>query len=199
MRTRMIFLFLFFLSLSVFGASLALGFLLGYIGAMHMAILFLGLYFVYERDLPSFMKKVGIPGDIRRNILYSVAGLIGIFIVLTLLSVVFLGLGISDHQNVVDVANSLPIQVLLLAIILAPLSEEFFFRAFLSSKIGIIPSSVVFGLFHYAYGSVVEIAGAFLIGIILALAYKRSGSILPSIAIHLVYNLIAVAFLRGVA
>jgi len=195
----MIFLFLFFLSLSVFGASLALGFLLGYIGAMHMAILFLGLYFVYERDLPSFMKKVGIPGDIRRNILYSVAGLIGIFIVLTLLSVVFLGLGISDHQNVVDVANSLPIQVLLLAIILAPLSEEFFFRAFLSSKIGIIPSSVVFGLFHYAYGSVVEIAGAFLIGIILALAYKRSGSILPSIAIHLVYNLIAVAFLRGVA
>jgi membrane protease YdiL (CAAX protease family) len=164
---------------------------------MHLAILSLALYFIYEKDLPTFLKRFGIPGNLKRNALYVVAGLGGIFITLTILTVVFLSLGISDHQNVINVANALPLYVLLFAIIFAPISEEFFFRAFLSNKIGIIPSSIIFGIFHFAYGSVVEIVGAFLIGLILAIAYKRSGSIIPSIAIHLIYNLIAVAFLRG--
>ena len=212
METRRIFLLLFFLSLLVFAASLVFGFLFGYIAAMHLAILCIALFFVYEKDLPTFLKHVGIPGNLKRNVLYAVAGLGAIFITLTILTVVFLSLGFSDHQNVVDVANALPLYVLLLAIVLAPISEEFFFRVFLtdkfisfskyfnlpfSSNIGIIGSSLIFGIFHFAYGSVVEIVGAFLIGLILALAYKRSGSIIPSIAIHLIYNLIAVAFLRG--
>jgi membrane protease YdiL (CAAX protease family) len=197
METKKIFLLLFFLSLLVFAASLVFGFLFGYVGAMHFAILFLALFFIYEKDLPTFLKRVGIPGNLKKNTLYVVAGLGAIFVTLMILSVVFLSLGISDHQNVVDVANALPLSVLLLAIVFAPISEEFFFRAFLTDKIGIIPSSIIFGVFHFAYGSVVEIVGAFLIGIILATAYKRSGSIIPSIAIHLIYNLIAVIFLRG--
>lgn len=73
--------------------------------------------------------------------------------------------------------------------------EEFFFRAFLVPRIGVIGASIIFGSAHIGYGSIGEIIGATILGGILALGYKRSGSIIPSFVAHLCYNLIAAAFL----
>jgi len=212
MDTRSILFFVFLFSIFVFSVSVYLGFFIGYVGAMHLALFSLGLYLIYDTDLEGFMKKMGIPGDIKRNVIFTVIGLASLFFVLIAMTIAFTFFGLNDQQNVVDIANSLPLPILLLAILFAPFSEEFFFRAMLTSQIerihdhfkipnaavsAIIFSSVIFGLFHFAYNSVVEIVGAFLIGLILALIYKRSGSIIPAIAVHMIYNFASIIVMRG--
>jgi hypothetical protein len=179
---------------------------------MHLALLSLGLYLIYDKDLKGFLEKVGVPGDIKRNIIFTVIGLASLFIVLIAMTVAFTFFGINDQQKVVDIANDLPLPILALAIFFAPFSEEFFFRAMLISRIerihghfqiphaafsAVLFSSLIFGMFHFAYDSVVEIVGAFLIGLVLALIYKRSGSIIPAIAVHMIYNFGSIIVMRG--
>ena len=78
----------------------------------------------------------------------------------------------------------------------APVTEELFFRGLLTSRFGILVSSAVFGLMHFAYGSMVEVVGAFLIGIVLAATFKQSKSITPCILAHMAYNALAIAVMR---
>jgi len=68
-------------------------------------------------------------------------------------------------------------------------AEEIFFRGFLTPKIGVLWSSVLFAVAHYSYGSIAEIIGAFLLGILLAAYFQRSKSLLPNILAHILYNL----------
>jgi membrane protease YdiL (CAAX protease family) len=88
--------------------------------------------------------------------------------------------------------------------------EEVFFRGFLmkysqdwlsgllpKSRIfaphyGVLFSSAIFGLMHFAYGSFIEILGAFILGIILCLAAQRNGTIIPNIFAHMLYNALVV-------
>lgn len=96
--------------------------------------------------------------------------------------------------------HSLPILVLggfwIGAIVLAPVAEELFFRGLIQTFLGshlprrwmaILFSSVAFGLVH---SSQVQAIGALtLLGVILGLAYERSGSLIPPMIIHAVFNL----------
>ncbi len=68
-------------------------------------------------------------------------------------------------------------------------AEEIFFRGFLTQKIGVLWSSALFAIAHYSYGSIAEIIGAFLLGILLAAYFQRSKSLLPNILAHTLYNL----------
>lgn len=197
MKAKTVFLAIFSLSILVFLVSWYFRFLFGYVGAMHLAMLSLALFYLFNRDLKSFFKEVGLPGNIKTNIIYTVGGLVALILVLIPMSFVLSFIGMNDQHKVVEVANTLPLSVLAIAVLLAPISEEFFFRGFLSSRFGVLISSVIFGLFHFAYGSIVEVVGAFLVGIVFAVVYKRSGSIIPPIAIHMSYNLASIALLRG--
>jgi len=69
-------------------------------------------------------------------------------------------------------------------------AEEVFFRGFLVKKIGVIPSSIIFGAAHFAYGSMVEVFGAFILGLILAKAFEENKSLFPNIFAHFFYNFI---------
>ncbi|MCU0498237.1 MAG: CPBP family intramembrane metalloprotease [Anaerolineae bacterium] len=87
--------------------------------------------------------------------------------------------------------------LILFAGILIPFAEELFFRGVVFAwirdrwglSVGVIVSSVVFGLLHVSLGSVVAIT---LLGAICALAYQRTGSIWVAVALHAGNNLIAV-------
>lgn len=90
----------------------------------------------------------------------------------------------------------------LLIIVAAPLSEEIFFRGFLfggiRSKapfaIAAVVSASIWGLFHYtgpdSWGVCLQLA---IFGVILAWLYERTGSIWPTIALHVFNNALAVA------
>lgn len=81
---------------------------------------------------------------------------------------------------------------------IVPFWEEFFFRGFihniLRNRLGmwvaIIISSLIFGLFHLIP---LQALGAFLLGIVIAWAYEKSGSLSVAIYIHALNNLVFIA------
>ncbi len=86
----------------------------------------------------------------------------------------------------------------------APVSEEIFFRGFLFGGLrnrmpviaAALTSAVIFGAFHYTgTSSLTVIPQLAALGLVLAWLYHRSGSILPTIAIHLMNNALAFALL----
>ena len=90
--------------------------------------------------------------------------------------------------------------MLLLGGLAVPFAEELFFRGVLYRWLrdrwgpwpGILLSSLVFGLLH----GEISIAGAnFVIGLALAWAFERSGSLWPSILIHVLNNSLKLALL----
>jgi membrane protease YdiL (CAAX protease family) len=94
----------------------------------------------------------------------------------------------------------------LLIIVAAPVSEEIFFRGFVFGGLrnrmrfllaGPI-SAAIFGLFHYTGpGSLTVLPQLAVLGLALAYVYERSGSILPTMAIHALNNAIAFALLTS--
>ena len=98
--------------------------------------------------------------------------------------------------------------VVILAVVVAPLTEEILFRGLLqgwlaelcrSRWIGIVGSAGIFALFHLAArenGSVGEVSLArvetipalFVLGIVLGYAYEKSGSLYRPIVVHLAFN-----------
>jgi len=199
MNPRQIFLALLLFSVILFISARYFDFLFGYVAALHLGLFSIAMYYLYDRDMKSFLAKIGVPGDIKTNALFAAGGFLALLGVLVAMTLVFTRLGINDEAKVADIANGLPFSVLALAVLVAPVTEELFFRAFLSPRIGIVLSSLIFGIFHVAYGSVVEIVGAFLIGTVLALTFQKSKSIIPAVVIHLVYNLISLSVMRGFA
>jgi membrane protease YdiL (CAAX protease family) len=93
-----------------------------------------------------------------------------------------------------------------LIVVAAPLSEEIFFRGFMFSGIrrrapfavAAISSAAVWGLFHYtgpgSWGVCLQLA---IFGVILAWLYERTGSIWPTIAVHMFNNALAFAILAS--
>jgi uncharacterized protein len=89
-------------------------------------------------------------------------------------------------------------------IVVAPLAEEFFFRGFfyraLRSRFAVLVAAgldgIVFGLIHWdfssAHGLLIVPPLAFL-GFVFCLIYQRTGSLLPTIALHAINNSVAYA------
>jgi membrane protease YdiL (CAAX protease family) len=88
----------------------------------------------------------------------------------------------------------------------APISEEIFFRGFifggfrrrLSFPVAAILSAVIFGLFHYTgSGSLAVVPQLAFLGLALCWVYEETGSIYPTIALHMVNNAFAFAVLTS--
>ncbi|MCI5509466.1 MAG: CPBP family intramembrane metalloprotease [Eubacterium sp.] len=78
--------------------------------------------------------------------------------------------------------------------ILAPVAEELVFRGLIFARLkewmkpwlAMILSALIFGVYH---GNIVQFVYAFFMGLILALIYYRTGTLLTCIAAHVVANL----------
>ena len=86
------------------------------------------------------------------------------------------------------------------AVIVAPLAEEVFFRGFLFPAIGrryglvwgIVVSGALFAIAHVGSGGLVP---AFILGILLAWLYWKTGSLWPCILTHFAYNSLVLIFM----
>jgi uncharacterized protein len=94
----------------------------------------------------------------------------------------------------------------LLIVVAAPLSEEIFFRGFIfggfrrrvSFPVAAILSAAIFGLFHYTgSGSEAVIPQLAFLGLAFAWVYEETGSIYPTIALHMLNNAFAFAVLAS--
>ncbi|MCF0226675.1 MAG: CPBP family intramembrane metalloprotease [Methanobrevibacter sp.] len=123
------------------------------------------------------------------NVLFS----IGIGILFDYLTP-FVPVGLSGNSSVLDNTNLLVlIGSLFFAIIIAPIFEELVFRGFIFSKIasystisiGIIVSSILFGLMHGVEGFI----GALVFGMCMCILYLKTSNILISMTVHFLNNL----------
>lgn len=113
-------------------------------------------------------------------------------------SIFFTAAGINDIGNVISTISAMSVFLLVYMVIIRSAAEEVFFRGFLVKRIGIIPSTVFFAAMHVGYGSIAEIVGAFVLGLILSYAISKNGTVLPNIVAHIFYNLFAVFALMGI-
>lgn len=96
--------------------------------------------------------------------------------------------------------DSVAMQILSTAII-TPIIEEIVFRAVpmkyikpAAGRVGtIIISALIFGLAHYSFnaGSLIQVAYATALGVVLALIYDKYDSVIPSILCHMGFNLLS--------
>lgn len=102
-----------------------------------------------------------------------------------------------------DVLRAYPgdhVLAVIVVAVIAPAAEETFFRGFLFGWLrGRMPlwsavavSALVFGLAHL---QPVVLIPLFILGCILALVYERSGSLLPGIVIHGMFNLVGITLI----
>jgi membrane protease YdiL (CAAX protease family) len=88
----------------------------------------------------------------------------------------------------------------------APISEEIFFRGFLFGGLrrrlpfvaaGVV-SAAIFGAFHYTgAGSLTVLPQLAVLGLVQAWIYERSGSIVPTIGLHMLNNAVAFALITS--
>ncbi len=126
-----------------------------------------------------------------------------IFIIIMILSI---GTGII--QNIINIPintnvnlalEGAPLWFCLFVAVIEPINEELLFRGFMVPRIGIVLSSVVFGVLHASYDSTfaIEVIAAVLFGILSGYVYKRTGSLYPSIIAHILVNTLAVLAFIG--
>ncbi|MCX6804080.1 MAG: CPBP family intramembrane metalloprotease [Candidatus Diapherotrites archaeon] len=163
--------------------------------------LFLLFPFLWERVMKkhSWKKVFALILPVNKSKKKELFGALKLFVLLGVISIVIsiiLSLfGITDIEKVGDLMIALSKEQLvwfIATMIIAVFIEEVFFRAFLQKKTGIIISSAVFAVFHYGYGSIGEIIGAFVLGLILAWWFKKNNSILQNYLGHLLYNIFAI-------
>ncbi len=99
----------------------------------------------------------------------------------------------NDLEKVAQALEGWKSAPLLLAylIVVRPFAEEVFFRAFLVPLTGVPISALFFGLAHYGYGSVVQIAGAFVLGLVLAFWFQKRKNLSENWVAHMAYNAFA--------
>lgn len=111
----------------------------------------------------------------------------------------------SSRQEIVDLFNSSRtieqrVMIIVLAVVVAPISEEFIFRFFIYGvvrryfgiAIGLVFNALLFAAAHTHLPSA---APLFVLGACFTLAYEWSGSILVSMGMHALFNSVQLIFL----
>ncbi|MFH1257994.1 MAG: CPBP family intramembrane glutamic endopeptidase [Candidatus Micrarchaeota archaeon] len=109
-----------------------------------------------------------------------------------LLSIALYFLGFLDSQKVQEIIRQQPQIFIIAAVFVAPVAEEIFFRGFVQRKLGLPVTALLFGSFHFIYGSVTELLGAILLGGILGYYVQKYRSIATPIFAHMFYNAFSV-------
>jgi membrane protease YdiL (CAAX protease family) len=68
--------------------------------------------------------------------------------------------------------------------------EEFFFRAFLQKRIGLIASTLLFALAHFTYGNPLFLVGVTIISLVIGATFYRTKNVIPGILAHGVFDAI---------
>jgi len=163
-------------------------------------LLFIPLYFLYYyNNINSFkliFKSQGLKSISWRILIKHVFILFFLmFVISYFISFISMFFGAQDLNLVSSTIVALPITYVLYLFIFRVFLEEWFFRGFLVNRVGVIISSALFAIGHVLYGSITEVIGAFVLGVLLARYYQKTGNLWVTFIAHFIYNLVAYAFM----
>ena len=174
---------------------------------VYIILIPLTLLFIYVDGSLDRIKEMLRFGSVKRTLILILAIPIVVTIILMLLTIIYsvVWIGIFGEPSInTDVgtyweSSSIDIALLFLSVaIVTPIVEELMFRGYILDAINrkhsdwtaIIWSSILFGLLHFL-GGAFYIGSALIGGIIYGWIRVRTGSLLPSIACHMVWNMLA--------
>jgi uncharacterized protein len=168
----------------------------------------MGILFVLNFVITAYKEKLETCGitlkNFLRNVYYGIASYIGIipvlFVTLALTSVLITVFKYRPPvQPIVDMLikeEKVPVLVYssVFAAVAGPIMEEIFFRGFMYNAFkkrvgilrGILFTAAVFSLLHAHWVGFIPI---FILGALLAYLYEKTGSLVPSITVHILHNL----------
>lgn len=187
------------------------------VASMVASLVVLGLVVLWLRTLhPTWTSAVGLPRppwpDVRAGLLFGI-GLypVVVFVVGALLVVLFrlvTGEPVQAPEQLPSDLGPGGIAVAVLyAVVVAPVSEELFFRGVLFRSIrdrrgfwpGALASSVAFGLIHYVPAPALDVILLMTVmmvtGLGLCVIYERRGSLWAPMAAHATFNVIGLALI----
>ncbi len=92
-----------------------------------------------------------------------------------------------------------PVWFLAFSATVAPVCEEVMFRGVMVPRLGIIVSAMLFAALHAGYNSTfgVEVIAALAFGLVAGYAFRKTGSLYPSIIAHIMVNALTVLVTFG--
>lgn len=192
-----------FVSGMLFGAEIAQNPLFS-VGLMFVIyiILFLKPFKDYN-TLSTFKNKPSTYKDYRNIFLFVLLGIL--MQVATILVNITILPKTGETSSTIQTIQSLPLFLtVLFPVVLAPLVEELFFRVLSfqllwGKKLYVLLSSFLFALMHLTTNTPffvgVMFVEIFLMGVVLSLTYQKFNNVYYNIAIHVGYNLTAIALL----
>ncbi len=158
-----------------------------------LKIIFLHLFFLTASFY--FYKPEEIYLNKKINLKLLVLFVFSIFVFLIGYKAILNLFDLNDLHNVKKIAINFPIYYRLFAVFIVPFSEEIFFRGLLLKKLGVVKSSLVFGMFHFFYNSNAEILSAFILGFIFSLIVSKTKNLYYSVFLHFLINFMALMIL----
>lgn len=146
------------------------------------------------KTLSQVIKSLGLSRD-KLNLKALFTGVKLFFVIFALeiiTTLISIYTNIQLPTNVGMVLGTAPIYFLVFAVVLAPLNEEIFFRAFLVPRLGIVISALIFAVLHSGYSSVSEFGAALIFGLAAGYYYKKYGSLYATILAHVTVNFLAI-------
>ncbi|MEM3610259.1 MAG: CPBP family intramembrane glutamic endopeptidase [Candidatus Anstonellales archaeon] len=165
---------------------------------LHIMFVSLPLYFIFvieKKNFDEFIREIKLEKIRIFDVLQSIVFFIALLIILAIFSFLLREYNQTHQNNMITLIKSLNSLLLIFAIFLAPFTEELFFRAFLSKRLGILSSSMLFAIFHINYMSLIQFIASFVIGLALALIFKRY-NLNTCIYIHLLFNLTSIVIVK---
>lgn len=147
----------------------------------------------WEKTISELLPK---PKNLKKEIIGSITLCALLLIAFIILSIILTLVGLNDLEKVGAVIGAQTQEGILLLVgtlIIVLFIEELFFRAFLVNRVGIIVSTLIFTIAHLSYGSIAELIGVFVLGLIIAYWFKKNNSITQVYFAHLLYDLVAIA------
>lgn len=161
---------------------------------LHVMFITFPIFFIFvieKKNFDEFIHEIKLDNFRFLDVLRSIVFFIALLMLLAIFSFLFMEYRQSHQSSMITLIKSLNTLLLIFAIFLAPITEELFFRAFLSKRFGILNSSILFAIFHINYMSLIQFFASFLIGLALALIFKRY-NLNTCIYIHLLFNLTSI-------
>lgn len=151
-------------------------------------------YYRKNKSIKKSFNELGIKRIEKKELLKkSCALIIGLMAITFFIGIASSLLGANDlnkvNETVVQIITVSPL-LMLYYLVVRVFSEEIFFRGLLVKKTGVFFSSLIFGLAHFMYGSVIEVIGAFFAGLFLAYFYQKNNNLLPNVIGHMAFNAI---------
>ena len=134
------------------------------------------------------------------GLILAIPAWVGVSLLANLVATVLRALGLEQDTGIVDaVMNRADPTVIVLAVVLvAPIAEELFFRGVVynawerehGTRVAVFGSAALFAAIH---ASLYLFLPIFVLGVVLALVYRSTRSLLATIALHAGFNAITVA------